>query len=201
MSRSQALQNFLDAAFPAFDEAVRDPASRASIRAIFAHLEVPGPQRQGGGRRLPVCEAHLDGILSAQTGKPALDTLLGRFRALEPALEWKTRTASGNSASENFPAGHANAMIAGPGALEERRDVWLGVSLLAPNVRYPDHDHPPEETYLVMTPGEFMHGDSGWFTPGVGGSFFNTPGIRHAMRAGDTPLFAFWALLPERAKD
>lgn len=41
----------------------------------------------------------------------------------------------------------------------------FGASLLAPNVRYPDHDHAPEEAYLVMTEGEFRWDDGGWFSP------------------------------------
>ena len=48
--------------------------------------------------------------------------------------------------------------------------------------------------YLVLSDGEFRQGDADWFTPGVGGSFYNTPFITHAMRSAHTPLFAFWAL-------
>ena len=198
MARSGALQDFLDAAFAAYDRFAEDPEGRRSLARIVEHLKTPGPERPGIGKRLAVCDAHLDTVLAAGTGEPLLDTLAERFRAIEPLLEWKARPGDG-TASENFPAGHANAMIVGPGGLEDRRDVWLGVSLLAPDVRYPDHDHAPEETYLVLTEGEFMHGNSGWFTPGVGGSFHNTPGIRHAMRSGGKPLFAFWALLPQEA--
>jgi quercetin dioxygenase-like cupin family protein len=89
-------------------------------------------------------------------------------------------------------------MIAGPGGLEERDDLWLGVSLLAPHVRYPDHTHPPEETYLVLSEGDFMQGADNWMTPGIGGSLYNPPGILHAMRSGDAPLLAIWALLPDQ---
>lgn len=126
--------------------------------------------------------------------------LIERFKALEPLLEWKSRPTYDDTASGNFLMSHANTMIVGPGGLEDRRDVWFGASLMAPNVRYPDHDHAPEETYLVLSDGEFLHGDSGWFSPGIGGSFYNPPGIRHAMRSGDKPLFAFWALLPDQLK-
>ncbi|NMD08831.1 MAG: transcriptional regulator, partial [Phyllobacteriaceae bacterium] len=30
------------------------------------------------------------------------------------------------------------------------------------------------------------------------GSFYNPPGILHAMRSGDAPLLAIWALLPDQ---
>ena len=93
--------------------------------------------------------------------------------------------------------GHANGMVVGPGGIEDRQDLLLGVSLLAPHVRYPNHSHAPEETYLVFSEGEFMQEDE-WFSLGVGGSFFNPPGIKHAMRSGAKPLLAFWALRPEQ---
>jgi Dimethlysulfonioproprionate lyase len=54
-------------------------------------------------------------------------------------------------------------MVIGPGRFEERSDLGLGISLLALNVRYPDHDFPPEETYLVLTPGLFRQGRGNWF--------------------------------------
>jgi hypothetical protein len=114
-----------------------------------------------------------------------------RAAAVEPQLRWRRRESYDHTASENFPSGHANAMIVGPGGLEERNDVWVGVSLLAPSVRYPDHSHPPEEVYLVASDGEFRQGRGSWFTPGVGGTLYNSPGIQHAMRSSNTPSLVF----------
>ncbi|MEK1886834.1 MAG: dimethylsulfonioproprionate lyase family protein, partial [Phyllobacterium sp.] len=65
--------------------------------------------------------------------------------------------------------------------------------------RYPDHDHSPEEVYLVLSNGEFRQGEGEWFSPGIGGSFYNVPNINHAMRSLDKPLFAFWALRTDKA--
>ena len=77
------------------------------------------------------------------------------------------------SASANFAQGHANAMLVGPRGLEQRSDVWVGISLLAPMVRYPNHKHPPNECYLLLSPGQFRQGDAPWFEPGAGGMLFN----------------------------
>ncbi|MBB5539464.1 dimethylsulfonioproprionate lyase family protein [Rhizobium giardinii] len=200
MARSDALQGFLDMAFVAFDQFAQDVRARRSIMEIFAHLETPHRARLSAAKRLPVCNRYLEDVLSAKTGNSSLDGLIGRFERVEPLLEWKTRAIYDNSASDGFLIGHANAMIVGPGGLENRQDVWVGATLLAPNVRYPDHDHAPEETYLVLSDGEFMRGGSDWFTPGIGGSFYNPPAIRHAMRSGEKPLFAFWALLADQQK-
>ncbi|WDZ80357.1 dimethylsulfonioproprionate lyase family protein (plasmid) [Ensifer adhaerens] len=200
MTRSDALQAFLDAAFAAFDECAQDLRARRSVMEIFAQLEAPHPQRLNIGKRLPVCSRHIENVLATRTGRPSLDALIERFADLEPMLEWKCRSVYDDTASENFLTGHANTMIVGPGGLEDRRDLWFGATLMSPNVRYPDHDHAPEETYLVLSEGEFQHGTSDWFSPGVGGSFYNPPEIRHAMRSGEKPLFALWALLPERSR-
>jgi hypothetical protein len=198
MQRDAALQAFTDAALAAFGEVVPGPEAGASLQRIAAALAAPAARRERPGSRLPVC-AHLAAALAIETGRPALRRLIDAFRAIEPDLAWARRASYDETASANFVDGHANAMILGPAGLENRRDVWLGVSLLAPDVRYPDHAHAPEETYLVLSDGAFRQGDGDWFTPGVGGSFYNPPFIRHAMRSTDTPLFAFWALWPESA--
>jgi hypothetical protein len=195
--RSEALQSFVDAASVAFDQFAQAPESRRSILQIFAALEEPGLQRAGVGSRLPMC-AHLENALAMETNQDSLRRLLDRFRVIEPSLEWRRRFSYGVSASDNFAEGHANAMIIGPGGIEERDNVWIGVTLMAPHVHYPDHEHAPEEVYLILSEGEFRQGQGAWFSPGIGGSFYNEPGIVHAMRSGDTPLFAFWALRAEQ---
>ncbi|WP_306153896.1 dimethylsulfonioproprionate lyase family protein [Roseovarius sp. MMSF_3281] len=199
MTRPAALQSVLDAALASFALRADDPRAQTSIDRCAGALATPGEIPGGQGARLAVC-THLDTAADpARATAPDLAKLLEAFKALEPRLTWRQRPGGGSTASANFTEGHANALITGPGGLERRGDVWLGVSLLAPHVRYPDHTHPPEETYLVLTDGEFQHGDSQWFTPGPGGTFFNTPGIRHAMRSHDAPLFAFWLLRAEGA--
>ncbi|MBY5572140.1 transcriptional regulator [Rhizobium leguminosarum] len=195
--RNESLQIFLDAAFVAFDQFAKAPDARRSVRQIFAALERPGAARVGEGSRLPVC-AQLDVALSIDTSYSSLTHLIEGFKGIEPMLEWRRRSKYDHTASGNFADGHANAMIIGPGGLEERSDLWFGVTLMAPQVRYPDHDHAPEEVYLVLSEGEFKQGEGDWFSPGIGGSFYNVPDIKHAMRSLGTPLFAFWALLAER---
>lgn len=197
MDRSDALQYFVDTAFVAFDQFAHDLRSRRSIIQLFAQSEASGLERTTAGSRLPVC-SYLGSALAEEFIPPALRNLIERFKAIEPLVEWRPKSNPDPSASSNFRDGHANAMILGPGGLEDRNDLWLGVTLMAPHVRYPDHEHTPEETYLVLSPGEFKQADQDWFSPGIGGSFYNPPSIKHAMRSLDRPLFAFWALLVEQ---
>ena len=135
--------------------------------------------------RQPVC-ALLDEALAART------PLLEAFRALEPSLTWGRR--KGDLGDDRFRACHANAMLVGPGGLEPRADVWVGVSLMAPGTSYPVHHHPPEEIYLVLSDVEWWNEDDGWYRPGFGGTVYHRPDQRHAMRAGAKPLLALWAL-------
>ena len=108
------------------------------------------------------------------------------------------RASGGPFASANWAEGHANSTIVGSAsALETRDDIAIGASLLAPNVRYPDHSHAPEEVYLLLTPGRFQHGDSDWMALAPGETLHNEPGIKHAMASADGPLLAFWCLLIE----
>jgi Dimethlysulfonioproprionate lyase len=166
----------------------------AVIAKIFEALEVPSPPGQNAARQLPVCEHLSEALATARAHSEPLARIADSFIALAPALVWATRAATGPYASENWPEGHANATIVGPNGLESRDDLHIGVSLLAPHVRYPDHSHAPEEVYLVLSPGSFQHGSSSWFEPGIGGTLYNKPNIKHAMASGDAPLLALWFL-------
>lgn len=201
-ARSADLQAFIDAAEVAFAGRAGDDHSRVSVSRCFTALAREDEAASGEGARLPVCDRHLGMAADPQRFRsPDLVRLAEAFLSIEPALAWRRRPGTEATADGIFEDGHANAMIVGPGGVERRNDVWLGVSLLAPQVRYPDHTHPPEETYLVMSAGEFAQGGGAWFEPEVGGSFYNPPGILHAMRSGPDPLFAFWLLwaMPDAA--
>ncbi len=112
---------------------------------------------------------------------------------IEPQLDWKVRPGA-EAHGKAFLHGHANATIVGREGLEIRDDVWIGVSLMAPQTRYPDHRHPPEEIYVVLSDGEWRQADNAWHVPGVGGLVYNPSNIVHAMRSADQPLLALWFL-------
>ena len=94
---------------------------------------------------LPAC-THLPAALSTAAQSPFRATAQALSR-LAPRLTW-THRALANPADLPFWDGHANAMLLGTGGLEARADLWIGLSLIAPGVTYPDHDHGPEEAYL-----------------------------------------------------
>lgn len=192
IERHEDLQSFLDTAFVAFDRCATDMRSRHSVMQLFAQLESPCPISQSQGRRLPVCNRFLSASLALQTDDPVLGNLVARFNAIEPMLEWRTLPIYHQTASANFLLGHANARIVGPQGLEDRADVSLGVTLMAPNVRYPDHNDAGDHSYLAVSEGAFKSKDD-WLARGPGGFFYNPIDTTLAIRSGDKPLLVFWA--------
>jgi len=198
-ARSPAIAGFLTSLETAFAAADAGADVRRAATEIFARAARPMPAaaRAPSPRspsRLPVCHLFEAALRPARAAGGALTDLANALTALEPQLAWTVRTAGGPHASAGFAEAHANAYVLGRPGCEPRDDVMVGISLMAPQTRYPDHDHAPEEIYLVLTAGEFQHGASGWFAPGVGGTLYNRPGIRHAMRSHDAPFLALWCL-------
>lgn len=191
MMRAPELQVFLDAAEAALQQScLQESAAWSAAGRVFdrcrARVGGTGTARPA---RLPVCDWIAPALSAATRRRDVADALA----ALQGRLEWKRR-ASADPADARFWEGHANAMICGPGGLELRDDLWIGVTVMAPGVTYVDHDHPPEEVYLSLAPGEWWNAGMDWTDPGMQGVIYNPPGIRHAMRSGAGPFLALWFL-------
>ena len=166
-------------------DAARSPDTGRVLRIVEERLRIvpDGEPAAPKPASLPVC-AMLDEVLAPAT------PLHAALRPLVSDLTWYRRPGG----DDRFQASHANAMLVGPNGLEAREDLWVGATLLAPKIDYPVHHHPPEEIYLVLSEGDWWREGTGWFTPGLGGTLYNQPDVRHAMRSHARPLFALWAL-------
>ena len=194
MKRPESLARFLDAARDALSARLqeRTPHAAAASR-VFEALAASVGDIAPGPLVPPPAHHHLPSALQRARAAPGLSLLVEAFEALEPELRWRRRAGSEAHGTE-FHDGHANADIIGPTGLERRSDLWFGATLVAPDVRYIDHRHPPEEVYLVLSEGEWYREGSGWHAPGVGGVVYNPPNVVHAMRAGPAALLALWLL-------
>lgn len=192
--RSPILQEYLDTVQAAIR--ARAPAGGKAEQAaerIFGALARPAPSGARNPVRLPCC-THLEAAFTgAERCPPEALRVARAFATVEPGVTW-VRRGTAAAIGEPFFSGHANALVVGPGGLEPRQDVWVGVSLVSPGVTYPDHTHPPEEVYVVLSQGSWRQKDGPWHEPGLGGIVYNPPGIVHAMRAGAEPLLATWCL-------
>lgn len=164
-------------------------AARLAGQRVAALLAAPPePAQVLPPQRLPVCR-----LLGAACAEMRPD-LAAAFQALEPHLSWRTRAMT--NGAPGFAEGHASARVLDPTGLEQRGGLVAGFSLVAPGVTYPEHNHPPEEIYLVLSGGEWWQTGGAWHAPGPGGIVHNPPGIGHAMRGTSVPLLAIWFLLP-----
>lgn len=191
--RPPELQHLTDRLEVALDARLETGPARDLASVVFAALRRPATAGDSMPQRLPVCDQFdraLDRVCSQGGSLAELGLAL---KSVDPVLSWERRPTA-TPGDGGFYDGHANATIVGPQGIERRDDVWIGVSLMAPHVTYPEHHHPPAEIYIALSPGAWRHGGSDWFTPGIGGLIYNVADTPHAMRAGPEPLLAIWCL-------
>ncbi|MFK7890427.1 MAG: dimethylsulfonioproprionate lyase family protein [Granulosicoccus sp.] len=202
--RSQLLQDFLTSMYAAIVEQPNiNSEAVLTAERIFGALETPMGATRLPPSKLPICEL-LPTVARELSRKiqPGADSASAPSKAVAHAqalaalsarLRWYRRQGA-DRIGEPFISGHANATVIGEGGLEEHDGIWIGVSLMAPGITYPEHRHPPEEVYVVLSPGEWQQSGGAWHKPGVGGIVYNPPDILHAMRSGSAPLLASWCL-------
>lgn len=193
-ARPGALQDFICVAQRLFEGESLPSSARALTGKAFERMNVETDDGKRAGIRYPACDYLHLALAPLLAADSSLGAAARSIRALEPSIGWQRRT-SGVNGSEDYIERHVNGVIVGPGGMESRYDVQLGFSLLAPDTRYPDHQHVPEEAYVLLTPGEFRQANGDWFDPGVGGGLYNVSNILHAMRSHDRPMLAMWCLL------
>ncbi len=193
-ARSAELQIFLDSLRNSI--AAQVPFSNPAFpmtQKVSSALSLPAERGDRASSRLPVCE-HLSAALARARGQgPEAAKLADALEQIDPSLAWRRRRSSEKVDAE-FDDGHANATVVGPGGIEERDDLWVGISLLAPNIQYPEHRHPPEEIYVALSPGQWRQADLPWCEPGIGGIVHNQANTLHSMRSSKEPLLAVWCL-------
>lgn len=190
-SSSLDARDFLDRLREAIGARAKDgPVRRAYGRVISALPESAGMDATRSTRH-PAC-AHLDDCYrNLEAADVPVRQLGAAFMSIAPALPWaRSHRASAAPLAETY----AGALIVGPGGAVESDQLQIGVSLMAPGITFPDHQHPPEEVYIALSPGEWRQNADPWVEPGIGGLIYNPPNIVHAMRSGEAPFLAIWCL-------
>ena len=200
-TRSNSVQNFIDNLLSLLEnQRTLLCKNEFDMEPLFTGLKSPRrPNDTTPKGSLPALKNLDDAIQNGWSGPTLIHELMHSFLNISNELSWYRRKEPDLS---DFMQGHANAFIIGPNGLEERgEDVLVGVSLLAPKVSYPDHRHPPEELYIVMSEGEWRQNDAPWHSPGIGGFVHNPSNIIHSMRAKSKPLLAIWCLWQQPEPD
>ncbi|RFB87561.1 hypothetical protein B5K11_26880 [Rhizobium leguminosarum bv. trifolii] len=122
---------------------------------------------------------------------PAHRSLVIALLAVFGRLDWY-KGKYGPFGSVNFEENHQHALLVGPGALEHRTDLRIGLTVLAPYTRFPDHHQNHSRVFLPLTFGEFRFGDDDWIYSSNGEVLFNPAGRQCAIRCTAKPLVTLW---------
>ncbi|HEY3064966.1 MAG TPA: dimethylsulfonioproprionate lyase family protein [Methylomirabilota bacterium] len=125
-------------------------------------------------------------------------SLVAELDAFSLALAWtQNPNYRRRPPDPSFLDNYGYAVIAGPAdgppALAVHPHLALGVLLLGPHAHYPIHAHPATEVYYTLTPGgEWWRDDGPWRAEPAGTAIHHPPNVRHATRAGASPLLAVY---------
>ena len=97
-----------------------------------------------------------------------------------------------DSWSKSFLPSFANGEGIGPDGRLRHDEVILGLFLLGPDITYPEHAHPAEEFYIVLTGNpEFKIGDNNFELQEAGAVVLHHSNISHAIRTSTEPFMLF----------
>ena len=131
--RSQILQEFLTATQEAISARTGNTSAAIAMERVSASMDISGSASDFiKPRTLPACSFLDPAIAGAKHGPTDIARVASAIKGLAPELCWRLK-ASGDPV---FANGHANADILGsvPEALEQRDDVRIGLSLMAPEL-------------------------------------------------------------------
>ncbi|HKC96700.1 MAG TPA: dimethylsulfonioproprionate lyase family protein [Methylomirabilota bacterium] len=161
-----------------------------AIDADRAAREPAGPPE-----RLGVCRFWEASLRAADGIPPAL---VAALETLGPCLSWaQNPNYRRRPPDPTFLDHYGYAVVAGPAdgppALAVDSRLAVGVLLLGPGAHYPLHAHPAIEVYYTLTAGAaWWRADGPWRCEPAGAFIHHEPGVRHATRAGASPLLAVY---------
>ncbi|MEY9530906.1 hypothetical protein ABIA23_001492 [Sinorhizobium fredii] len=189
-SRPPALRDLINAAGNALLAPDVPTMARFVAGKVFHNLSRPSGFYRAGDPALPWCE-YLGRALEGAAIEGPVAAIASALAELHPNLRWY-RSATGPFASVNFARDHAHALLVGPGGIEERDDVEVGLTVMGPFSRFPDHRRPHPSVFLAVSRAEVRVGDTDWTTCSPGAIFFVDDGSKIALRCTRDRLLLLW---------
>ena len=114
--------------------------------------------------------------------------LARRFQNIALTLPW--------AESQRMPGMGDKAALCDLNAVFQFKGIAVGLLYLNKNVEYPQHDHAPQELYLVLsgTAAWRYGGDEDYKIVPPGNLIYNQPFDLHGVRNGGAPLVALYVL-------
>ncbi|KSV60995.1 hypothetical protein N185_37650 [Sinorhizobium sp. GW3] len=196
-SRPPALQHLLNTIGNVFLADDVAPTAKFVAGKVFHNLSRPSGFYRIGGWSLHQSD-HLDTALeAASVVEGPLAAVVSCLGELHSNLCWY-RGETGPYASVNFVQDHAHSLLVGQGGIEERDDIELGLTVMGPFSRSPDHRRELPVAYLALSRGEVQVGDNDWASYFPGEIFFADEGDHVAMRCTRSPLLLLWCQRTQR---
>ncbi len=141
---------------------------------------------------LPVLGFLDQALTSARRGSLAM--ISDGLAAIAPQCCWRQNANYvRDPAMAEFLLCYGYAELVGKAAFHSSDELLCGVMLLGPDTTYPQHRHPAEEVYHVLSGrSEWQRGDGPWRTVAPGSAIHHPPDLAHAARTGDAPLLALY---------
>ncbi len=183
-------------------------AGARSDKLTGGHVELPPTAMWGEaltseptGWDLPVIKHLEDALLVSQDY--CLAHLGASLAGCLDRLSWsQNRAYVEMGGQDEFLAGYGFAPLSSAEGPIKRAVPMGGFILLAPNLLYPGHYHPPREIYLILTPGaRWKIEDGDWFDVAPGDLILHQPSVVHATMTGDEPFLAFVSWLDPSVRE
>lgn len=137
------------------------------------------------------------GLQNLSRQSDLFDNLAANLRALSPRLQW-AKNGTGPFASRGFERAHAHAVIVGPTGVEQRTDVRIGITALAPYTRFPDHTQFQPRSFLALSALEFCTEQESWREMKIGDVCYGGGNEIVAMRCTANPFLMLWCNVERR---
>ncbi len=155
-----------------------------NVSVCVLHEKTPGERRVRALSYAP--------LVLGQSVSVELAELYNAARNAFGQVRW-TEFYEADSWSKSFLPSFANGEGIGPDGRLQHDEIILGLFLLGPNTVYPEHAHPAEEFYLVLTGNpEFNVGGKGFEFHEAGSVVLHHSNVSHAIRTSDEPFYAIY---------
>ena len=117
--------------------------------------------------------------------------IIKSVKELAPDLEWYIKKAPCLE-THGETVEYVNANIIGERGVIRDDKLTVGLTVMPPNIQYPEHQHVAEEFYLVLSDGKWNKHSGEWEEKTLGDYVYNESNIVHSTRSGDKPLVTLW---------
>jgi quercetin dioxygenase-like cupin family protein len=161
----------------------------AAIELDGLTAAIPAPTAP---KQIPVCQ-HLDAALAAAQTSP-FHNIASAIAPIANAAAWtQNPNYVARPPSSSFLDNYGYVEWVGPGRAINSASIRVGILMLGPATEYPEHNHPAEEVYHVIS-GHALWSKAGapWHQIPPGTAIHHAPHVPHATKTLAEPLLALY---------